>query len=1001
MNSVVDTEHAQHQSHSTAHSNSSDSPSVPYHIAMQSQQQSLLRPESPSDNNINSHMHLHHPIQSQQASLYDLHSQQNQMYSAGADYSSDVEQRQHHSAKINGFPPMSNGPFRSPPYQYGTNGRSRTLTASSILPPSISARDGPTSYYSPSASDVFSPQMTSPTQPHMQPFDARASHDFAASQAGLVGPSHKSFGIDAYGNGAVGSGLGAYQTNGKALVHSNGYAVQSTTYNNVQLSSQTPYGPHVATPLPSGSINGSSAGAPHAMLTTNGIGLLGAGATRNEASHEEISTIFVVGFPDDMQEREFQNMFTFSPGFEAATLKIPNGNKDFHAYGTSALSGRTGAGYSNGYMGPNDPYNLVTVNQGGVVVDNGRDGMLSSWGPNTSGDEGPSGQFLGQNGLGIPRKQIIGFAKFRTREEALAARDVLQGKRVDMEKGAVLKAEMARKNLHTKRGVGPVTGLAGAGASDMVGGALASMGSLQQGLVTGLGETLGYVNGAELSNRDREMGMLGAMGISYNGRWRDQLVDPNSVQGRRERDEEDRRREREAGILNAMGLSSTRGARERAEEEEGQRRRNKLRVGNSAAYDAFHSVPAMAMSRQGSQLNGTNSLLNAEREGLNGAVTSNGYVDRGFPALSDDGMPPWEQVVKTAPLPISTSSQRSSSPHLTSSSANSNSDPARSFSPSVGGQDQGRQHSQSSSSSSSSVIGPVQYGVTHVHGVIGGPLRNGDNVDADMARAVGDLAVNINNGNTSPQLPSPSSGTSSGGSGRNGVDQNPPINTLYVGNLPNSLSPPGQSQDCLEDRLRDLFKAQLGYRKMCFRQKGNGPMCFVEFDDVSYATKALQELYGHTLNGLVKGGIRLSYSKNPLGVRTPTSAGSNGPTMQQQQLQAASIQQSSPYSSDVFSNRFDDQVRPTILRRDTNPPPAQGNYMTSPPPRFVSPVPPTVNFSSSSSVPNILPRGSQPNLQGYASSFSPFGLPSPSSFDSDSGVPEPDPSYSHHGSSPP
>lgn len=39
--------------------------------------------------------------------------------------------------------------------------------------------------------------------------------------------------------------------------------------------------------------------------------------------NEEISTIFVVGFPEDMHEREFQNMFIFSPGFEAATLKVP------------------------------------------------------------------------------------------------------------------------------------------------------------------------------------------------------------------------------------------------------------------------------------------------------------------------------------------------------------------------------------------------------------------------------------------------------------------------------------------------------------------------------------------------------------------------------------------------------------------------------------------------------------------------------------------------------
>lgn len=46
---------------------------------------------------------------------------------------------------------------------------------------------------------------------------------------------------------------------------------------------------------------------------------------------EEISTIFVVGFPEDMQEREFQNMFMFSPGFEAATLKVPSkdGEEDY------------------------------------------------------------------------------------------------------------------------------------------------------------------------------------------------------------------------------------------------------------------------------------------------------------------------------------------------------------------------------------------------------------------------------------------------------------------------------------------------------------------------------------------------------------------------------------------------------------------------------------------------------------------------------------------------
>ncbi|KAG4106719.1 hypothetical protein H8356DRAFT_1627299 [Neocallimastix lanati (nom. inval.)] len=93
---------------------------------------------------------------------------------------------------------------------------------------------------------------------------------------------------------------------------------------------------------------------------------------------EEITTIFVVGFPDDMNEREFQNMFIFNPGFEAATLKIPTPNKD-------------------------------------------------------------------------GRKQIIGFAKFHTKMDALNAMEVLTGRQIDFEKGSILKAEMAKKNLHTKK----------------------------------------------------------------------------------------------------------------------------------------------------------------------------------------------------------------------------------------------------------------------------------------------------------------------------------------------------------------------------------------------------------------------------------------------------------------------------------------------------------------------------------------------------------------------
>lgn len=131
-----------------------------------------------------------------------------------------------------------------------------------------------------------------------------------------------------------------------------------------------------------------------------------------------------------------------------------------------------------------------------------------------------------------------------------------------------------------------------------------------------------------------------------------------------------------------------------------------------------------------------------------------------------------------------------------------------------------------------------------------------------------------------PPIQSPTSPTQMGRAGPNGfshnnyprpqyppvnpADQNPPCNTLYVGNLPIDTS---------EDELKAVFSKQRGYKRLCFRTKQNGPMCFVEFEDVSFATKALNELYGHPLHNSVKGGIRLSFSKNPLGVRSGQTNG--------------------------------------------------------------------------------------------------------------------------------
>ncbi|KAI9366385.1 hypothetical protein BD770DRAFT_311575 [Pilaira anomala] len=97
----------------------------------------------------------------------------------------------------------------------------------------------------------------------------------------------------------------------------------------------------------------------------------------------------------------------------------------------------------------------------------------------------------------------------------------------------------------------------------------------------------------------------------------------------------------------------------------------------------------------------------------------------------------------------------------------------------------------------------------------------------------------------------------------NSANQNPPCNTLYVGNLPPSTN---------EDELRLLFEKCEGYKRMCFRNKPQGPMCFVEFEGVEYAAHAMNEHQGHLLSNSIKGGIRLSFSKNPLFIK-PTKGG--------------------------------------------------------------------------------------------------------------------------------
>ncbi|KAI9730673.1 MAG: hypothetical protein M1834_005641 [Cirrosporium novae-zelandiae] len=80
--------------------------------------------------------------------------------------------------------------------------------------------------------------------------------------------------------------------------------------------------------------------------------------------------------------------------------------------------------------------------------------------------------------------------------------------------------------------------------------------------------------------------------------------------------------------------------------------------------------------------------------------------------------------------------------------------------------------------------------------------------------------------------------------------------TLHVVNLPSDVS---------EDESKALFSKQTGYRRLCFRIRVHGPICFVEFEEISHAIQALNNLYGHMLHNGIEGGIRLSFAKSPSG----------------------------------------------------------------------------------------------------------------------------------------
>ncbi|KAG0324516.1 hypothetical protein BGZ99_001711 [Dissophora globulifera] len=486
----------------------------------------------------------------------------------------------------------------------------------------------------------------------------------------------------------------------------------------------------------------------------NSVANISFNGSSNGGQQEEISTIFVVGFPDDMQEREFQNMFVFTPGFEAATLKIPN-------------------------------------------KDQQEDDALT----------------LGVNGVN-PRKQIIGFAKFRTHQEALQAITVLSGRRVDAEKGSLLKAEMAKKNLHTRRGL----------SNELIASSLSTVTAAVTMPPTpiGINGTQSGTNNSKLPYPMQHRGSLAGSAaydafhsVPGNPALPSDLLTPNEYASSYDFYAD----VYAPNNLASLSFTESFGGRHQQSLQQQHHQQNQQHselsssfLGRQSAFDLnrvdplsmgsfSNNIGGLAGSISGSFPTSISSSFTNRHIGLGGSQRFN----KGFLDMDND-------------IPTTTSGYLSKSiPAHTERGFNS---------------------------------------VLLNSEELPNPRFQGLPINTAAAAAL-----------ASSSVPSPSVASPGFRPPVNPGDQNPPCNTLYVGNLPMNTS---------EDELRALFSRCVGYRRLSFRTKSNGPMCFVEFENIDCATQALNDLYGNPLSNSVKGGIRLSYSKNPLGVRNSTPSQLSG-----------------------------------------------------------------------------------------------------------------------------
>lgn len=295
------------------------SPSVPYHVSTQAQQQQLQvpHPDSPSMNNI-----LPNYLQSppRNADTYSQGPQNSQLYNSVSSLSSPEHDALNPQSKANGY--SSAGTFRTAVPFAAFSNRPRQNT-----PTFRDTSSFPSQPFTPAQADIYitTPHATQSQQPSAGvPFES-VHHPGRFDFAGLNAPqSTPSLGTNGQTKQTAGfSAMDAYRLglepnmpNAQQIKQSVSLGgppglmrdAQGLSQSAAQQSYQTQLNGLGSHPLAAQGYNGHSVNGPGSSGAQGGAGLAGPQQNAQQQPQEEISTIFVVGFPDDMSVRSFSSV---------------------------------------------------------------------------------------------------------------------------------------------------------------------------------------------------------------------------------------------------------------------------------------------------------------------------------------------------------------------------------------------------------------------------------------------------------------------------------------------------------------------------------------------------------------------------------------------------------------------------------------------------------------------------------------------------------------------